>query len=246
MKFDDVLRVVEPVGGRAATGPVSGKLLYDFVVESGAESVLELGFAHGNSTCYLAAALHELGRGSVLTIDREDARDRKPNILELLRRTDLEAFATPVFAHTSYNWELLHLLEQQRVGHDTQPMFDFAFIDGAHTWEVDGLAFFLVDKLLRPGGWVLFDDVHWTLGASPTLRNSARVLALSEEERRTPQILRVFSHLVMQHKDYDSFTVKGNWAWAHKKPDGDGQGVGADVMARLYAPAADDRSPHQA
>lgn len=212
-------------------------MLYDFVLDSGVETVLELGFAHGNSTCYIAAALHELGRGMVLTIDREDARYREPNIFELIRRTGLGEFAQPVFAHTSYNWELLHLLEQQRDGRQTRPSFDFAFIDGAHTWEVDGFAFFLVDKLLRPDGWMLFDDVHWTLGASPTVKDSPRVRALSEEERRTPQVLRVFSHLVMQHPGYDGFTVKGNWAWAHKVAQNESS-AGSSVVARIYERAA--------
>ncbi len=236
MRFEDVSQVLAPVGGRAATTLAAGRLLYDFVMESRADAVLELGFAHGNSTCYMAAALDELGRGSVLTVDREDARTREPNIFELLDRTGLGSIVHPVFAHSSYNWELLRLLEQQRVGHDTDALFDFAFIDGAHTWEADGLAFFLVDKLLKPGGWLLFDDVHWTHAASPTVRNSARVLAMSEEERRTPQIMRVFSHLVMQHPGYGCFTVKGNWAWARKSSGSDGESPGPDVVARLYQP----------
>ena len=111
----------------------------------------------------------------------------------------------------------MRFLQAHREGRRDAPTFDFVFIDGAHTWEVDGLAFFLVDRLLEPDGWLLFDDVHWTLSASPTLHDSARVRALSEEERHTPQIMRVFSLLPMRQPGYDSFLVKGNWAWAHKQ-----------------------------
>jgi predicted O-methyltransferase YrrM len=129
----------------------------------------------------------------------------------------------------------MRLLERYREGRRTRPVFDFVFIDGAHTWEVDGFAFFLVDKLLKPGGWLLFDDVHWTMAGSPTVRDSERVRALPDEEKNTPQIMRVFALLTMQHPDYSDFTVKGNWAWAYKNP---GEVTGAlpgDMVACLYS-----------
>ena len=49
--------------------------------------------------------------------------------------------------------------------------YDFCFIDGAHTWDTDGFAFCLVDRMLRPGGWIIFDDLNWTHAHSPTLAN---------------------------------------------------------------------------
>lgn len=237
MRFEHVAAQVASVGGRAATTPAAGRLLYDFVLRAGAQAILELGFAHGNSTCYMAAALDERQSGTIVTIDLASARDRDPNILTLLSRTQLADHVTPVFAHTSYNWELMHFLEQHRRGDPTAPTFDFVFIDGAHTWEVDGLAFLLADRLLRPGGWVLFDDIHWSLGASPTLQNSERVRALSEEERRTPQILKVFSLLAMQQPGYGNFEVKGNWGWAYKDPGESEPALAAGAVRDLYAGA---------
>jgi Predicted O-methyltransferase len=243
VKFEDVVDRIGHVGGRAATSPDAGRLLYEFVLRSRARTILELGFAHGNSTCYMAAALDEARQGSITTIDRESSLSREPNIHELLERAGLGAYVNPVFAHTSYNWELMQLIEQQRGARHTDPLFDFVFIDGAHTWEVDGLAFFLIDKLLLPGGFVLFDDVHWTLAASPALQNSERIQSLSEEEKRTPQIMRVFGLLVMQHPDYSNFTVKGNWAWAYKAADGQSGALDPMAVAALYASAADEGWP---
>ena len=46
------------------------------------------------------------------------------------------------------------------------PEFDFVFLDAGHTWDVTGFAFFLVDRLLRPGGWLLFDDLNWSVTKS--------------------------------------------------------------------------------
>ena len=41
------------------------------------------------------------------------------------------------------------------------PGYDFCFLDGAHLWEPDALAALLVTQLLRPGGWLLMDDLHF-------------------------------------------------------------------------------------
>lgn len=47
--------------------------------------------------------------------------------------------------------------------------FDFVYLDGAHTFAIDGLAFFMVDLFLKPGGLLFFDDLHWTIERSPTM-----------------------------------------------------------------------------
>lgn len=64
----------------------------------------------------------------------------------------------------SYNWSLMKMLRDH-----TQPIYDYVFLDGAHTWAHDALAFFLVDRLLKRGGFLHFDDYHWTLASSPSL-----------------------------------------------------------------------------
>ena len=63
----------------------------------------------------------------------------------------------------SYLWRLMKIIEQ-----NSEPIYDFIFIDGGHDWYTTGYAFFLVDKLLKPGGYILFDDLDWTVYTSPT------------------------------------------------------------------------------
>ena len=63
------------------------------------------------------------------------------------------------------------------------PIFDFCYIDGTHDWYNDGFAFLLVDKLLKPGGMIIFDDYNWSFGSSPSMQESPKVLAMSDEER---------------------------------------------------------------
>lgn len=211
MKFD---QVDAAVAGTRFMSSKQGRTMYDFIIKHHLPRVLELGFAYGKSSCYFAAAVDELGDGHVLTMDRTDALDRKPNIHELLKKSGLTEHVTPVFAHTSFTWELMKLLEQ-----DPQPQFDFVYIDGGHTWDVTGYAFMLVDRLLAPGGWVVFDDLNWTLAGSPSTRDSGWVKKLSEDERTTPQVRKVFELLVETHPGYVDVRERNGWGWARKAPE---------------------------
>jgi predicted O-methyltransferase YrrM len=234
VKLEEVDGALAELGVPRLTSTTGGRMLFDFVLGSGAEDVLELGFAHGMSTAYLAAALHERGAGRVTTFDRRDALHREPNIHAVLGRLGLEAFVRPIVAERSYTWELMRLLRERTAGGEAGGAFDFCFIDGAHTWDVDGFAFFLVDKLLRPDRWLLFDDLHWTQASSPAEDLDDDV---PDEERQAAQIELVFDLLVRAHPEYVHFRVLGNYGWAYKRAAGGGAGVNADAVDRVLAPA---------
>lgn len=94
----------------------------------------------------------------------------------------------------SYCWSLMKLLREHE-----DPIFDYAYLDGAHTWAVDGFAFLLLDELLRPGGYVDFDDYHWTLGKSPSLNPKKFPLTgriYTREQVRTKQVALIVEILV--------------------------------------------------
>lgn len=221
MKLDDVTRLV---AGVPFMKPHQGKRIYEHILRTGARQILELGFAHGTSSCYIAAALDELdGDRKLITIDLPSARTRKPNIHEMLDRCGLAHLVEPIFTPTSYTWDLMKMLEESQ-----QPRLDFVFIDGGHTWDPTGFAFMLVDRLIKPGGWVLFDDLNWTLAASPTLKDADWVLALPEEQRTTPQVRKVFELLVKTHPDYTDFLDEDGWGWARKR----------DTATRTYSTMA--------
>ncbi len=229
MTFEDIVQHLRDV---PHIPPERGKLLYDFIIETRPERILELGFAHGTSACYMAAALQENGGGSLVAIDNQSARRRDPNIHSLMEQTGLESFITPVFAQRSYTWELMKLLEQQTMAGRTEPCFDFVFIDGAHTWDADGLAFLLADRLLEPGGHVLFDDVTWT---PSECAEEAWVQALPEEEREIAHVEKVLQLLVVPDQNYIDFESDGVWAWVRKKPVRQTAEDRSDVVAALYA-----------
>lgn len=208
----------EVVGNTPHTTPERGRQLYDHLVRYGARDVLELGFAHGVGTCYLAAAVHEVGDGRVTSIDRAGVLGYRPSADELVGRLGVADLVDLVEADTSYTWELMRLIERQTVDGVCEPCFDFVFVDGAHTWDVDGFAFFLVEKLLRPGGWILFDDLRWTFATSQSLGDAPWVQALPLEQRTIPQVAKVFELLVDQHPAFTDRRVEGNWGWARKLP----------------------------
>lgn len=230
MQFDTIVTHLENVPHMP---PERGKLIYEFVRTHKPQGILELGFAHGTSSCYMAAALEENGGGSITTIDSLVAKSRVPSIDDLIGRTDLGKFINPVYAERSYTWELMKLLDKHTKEGKTEPQFDFVFIDGGHTWDSDGFSFFLADRLLRPGGWFLFDDVLWT----PSVCNGEDwVDAMPAEEREVAHVEKIFNLLVVPHPDYDSFEFDGTWAWARKKPDAAmATGDRSDVVSAIYA-----------
>jgi hypothetical protein len=109
-----------------------------------------------------------------------------------------------------------------------EPIYDFCFIDGAKNWTIDGCAFFLVDKLLKPGGWILFDDLNWVyrkkVNEGKQFTDGIDVTQMSEDELDKPHLELVYRYLVMQHPDYSNFEVMDDWfAWAQKSSQGDKQ-----------------------
>jgi predicted O-methyltransferase YrrM len=211
----DIDKVAERLAGIPYTTPDMGRELYDFVQKEKPERILELGFAHGTSTCYLAAALDELGRGQIVTMDRRSAADREPNLETLLDELGLARYVTPVYAERSFTWELHHLIDRYE-----EPIFDFVFNDGGHHWDVAALSFFLTDRLLRPGGWMLFDDLEWTIAGSPEVRDRPWAKQRPRDERETAQVGEVFRLLVQRTPEYPvtHTTREGRWGWARKDP----------------------------
>jgi hypothetical protein len=94
------------------------------------------------------------------------------------------------------------------------PSWDFVFLDAGHTWDVTGFAFFLVDRMLNLGGWLLFDDLNWSIASSSSLSGDYWD-KLPQEEREAQQVGMVFDLLVAGDHRYET-RIDGNWGWAQK------------------------------
>lgn len=184
------------------------RFLRDFIRTHDLRDLLELGFFHGKSTAYMAAILEELGRGHITTMDLEAAKKRRPPIARVLSELRLTHRVTPVYSHRSFTWDLRGLLAES-----PGPRFDFCYIDGAHTWDGTGFSFLLVDLLLKPGGWVVFDDLDWSIVKSrAAMKNMDRYAAYSDEEKNAKQVRDVWRILVAA-RGYQNLHEEEHFHW---------------------------------
>jgi predicted O-methyltransferase YrrM len=220
MKFEDANRHLK---GIPHIGDAQGLELYRFVQREKPRSCLELGHAHGTSSSYIAAALDEVG-GHLDTVDLLDAKDNAPNLESLLATMGLSHLVTIHREVNSYTWFLKKKIASQSADGKCEPCYDFCFIDGAKNWTIDGLAFFLVDKLLNKNGWILFDDYSWTYEKylrRKEVMDGITIRQLGPDERAEPHVAQIYRLLVRQHPSYSNFVLQNNWwAWAQKRADG--------------------------
>jgi predicted O-methyltransferase YrrM len=220
--MDNIDRVRETFGDLEYMRHPDAMFMRDFIIKHGSQDILEIGFFHGKSSAYFAAILEDLGRGQLVTIDRTTAREREPNIEHVLSTLDLMHRVTPIYSERSYTWEMGKMIRA-----NPRPQFDLCYFDGDHTWDGTGFGFLLVDLLLRPGGWIIFDDLKWTVTAS--VKDRAKMprswRACSEDERATAGVKMVFD-LLVPHLGYtDMRTAKNGWWGIARKPLNEARGA---------------------
>ena len=103
----------------------------------------------------------------------------------------------------SYNWSLMQLMKLGK-----REYFDYVFLDGAHVWAVDALTFFLCDKLLKPTGYMEFDDEDWTIrGSSLDPRKNRFTLKFyTNEQIDSKQVALILDLLVRDSNAYEELS----------------------------------------
>jgi predicted O-methyltransferase YrrM len=229
--FDSIAR---SVAGVPFMSPEEGRIIFDHVSATRPRWALELGTAHGVGAAYIAAALPPEGR--LITVDHSTA-DWDPSPANVLAGAGVANKVEIVREYSSYTWWLKTELE--RVG--SAPRFDFAFLDGAKNWTIDGLAVLLLERVLRPGGWLLMDDLYWTYDDRET-SDGITVRALSQAERTEPHLRAVFDLLIAGNPAWTDLRVQNDWwAWARRLRDDEGaapQRVAVETTQSVGALAA--------
>jgi hypothetical protein len=171
----------------------------DFLSTTQCRTIAEIGVERGSTSKEILRWLD--GAGVLHLFDFED---RIKPVTERLHRAGFSNFVFHGNSRRtldSYNWSLMKMLRDGPI-----PYFDYVYLDGAHTWGVDALAFLLIDVLLKPGGYVDFDDYDWTIAASPTINPrvypAARKL-YTEEQMGTPQVKLIVDLLVRREGRYE-------------------------------------------
>jgi hypothetical protein len=146
------------------------------------------------------------GEGELHLFDFEDNVQNVKRMLAAEGYTNVVAHGNSRKLMDSYNWSLMKVLRENE-----QPIFDYVFIDGAHVWGLDALAFFLVDRLLKPGGYVDFDDYNWSLEKSPTFSprfNPATQEMYTDEQISESHIKLIVELLVKRDPRYEEVLPK--------------------------------------
>ena len=158
----------------------SSWLLYGLVRAMRPAVCVEIGSAHGRSTCFIGAALRDLGRGHLFAIDPHTATnwndDGSVETLVALQRNlrwvGVEQYVTVVrdtSAAAAAHWQ--------------QPI-DFLFIDGDHSYAGVKNDWQLFAPFVQPLGAVIFHDTLWRVDAKlPPARADMGVPQFVEELR---------------------------------------------------------------
>jgi predicted O-methyltransferase YrrM len=138
--------------GTASVTPDRGRFVRDMCRAAGAHTSVETGMAWGLSTLHILEALIENGttEQAHVVMDPAQASVYHNAALHTLRSVGAENLVE--FHEEPSELALPRMVAQGR-------RFDFAFIDGDHDFEHAFVDFAFINRMLNPGGIVVFDDV---------------------------------------------------------------------------------------
>jgi predicted O-methyltransferase YrrM len=184
---------------RPAAAAAANRETLAFLAGTECRDIAEIGCEWGSTSIELATWLDN--RGTLHLFDYAERVEAVRDRLNAQGYRNVVAHGNSHRTLDSYNWSLMKLLQE----HAT-PIFDYVYLDGAHTWAHDALALLLVDRLLRPGGYLDFDDYHWSYGKSPTVNPAkwpqARVL-FTDEQIDAEQVKLIVELLVRRDPRYE-------------------------------------------
>jgi hypothetical protein len=205
---EEVIKIVAPPANPRLD---HGRTLYEFVVANNLSVGLEIGFCPGIPTVYLAGAIDALGAGMLTSVFQKDHSREGYDVRGALMRTGLDRLVTVYEGPGSYSWRLMTML---REGHFEQ--YDFCMISGGHTWSEVGFACCLAERMLKPRGWMLLDNIDFSFRES-RLKNRKWVRIKQEDEQTTCQVQRVSELLLRQNPLFGTFLRRGSLALAQKR-----------------------------
>jgi predicted O-methyltransferase YrrM len=142
--------------------PDEGALLARLIRELKPRVSLEVGLAYGTSALFICDALAEVGAQRHYIVDPNQSSEWRSIGIENLRRAG--------------HGKLVELREQPSLEALPQLLaegvqLDFVFHDGWHVFDQTLCDFMFIDKMLRVGGLLAFDDTTW-----PSMRKVLRYL----------------------------------------------------------------------
>ena len=93
--------------------------------------------------------------------------------------------------YDSYSWNLAKLYLQWKEEQESAQRLDVVYLDGAHTFLFDASAACILKEMLAVGGYIILDDLNWSIMSSPTCNpenNPAITAYYTDEQMRACQI----------------------------------------------------------
>jgi predicted O-methyltransferase YrrM len=217
-------RVEDAEGNRLDPFPTAipretAAVLGQVILERELARTLEVGMAYGLSALAICEVHDKQGSGEHIAVDPNQSRLYRNVGLLNVERARLEDHLR--FIEAPSHEALPRLLEEG-------VELDFAFIDGAHLFDFALLDFFYIDRLLRVGGIVAFDDL-WM----PAIRRVISFVLTNRKYRKrssrsdwsVPRYLAALSRRVVQHpleRDHGGVRlIRGNVCLLEKLADDD-------------------------
>lgn len=144
----------------AAISSEEGELLSNLIQRLNPKVSVEIGLAYGVSALYICDALAKVKAKKHYIIDPNQSTEWKGIGISNLERAGHKALIT--FLEKPSHVALPELLREN-------VEVDFGFIDGWHVFDQVIVDFFFIDKMLRIGGLLAFDDASW-----PSIRKALR------------------------------------------------------------------------
>lgn len=135
--------------------------LQDLIAANGYMSSLEIGLAFGISAIAITEAVMNNG-GRHLVMDRYQYNVWGGHGVDLIGQA---GYGNQIDFREEFCYELLPKL------HAEGRIFDFAYIDSTKLFDWLMVDFFYIDKMLRPGGMIVFDDLKF-----PSIRKLLRYI----------------------------------------------------------------------
>lgn len=87
-------------------------------------------------------------------------------LLDSFSNININFYTNTTRTFDSYSWSLANLFLHLRTS--SVKIFDAAYLDGAHTFHVDAPTTCILKEMIKVGGYLVFDDMQWSLSSNPT------------------------------------------------------------------------------
>ena len=144
-------------------------------------TVAEIGVGVGATSLEIVKRLREQDSYHFFSFSNE-VDELYADLIELGVVCKLVPFGNSTKIYDSFCWPLAKLALEID---SKSGIYNLVFLDGAHNLNFTGLGCAILKTLIKPDGYFIFDDLHWSYGNSPNMNPSVfpKILDLYTEEQ---------------------------------------------------------------